>query len=160
VGHQLRHTKKLVPHESTVKEDANTKLFIRIRITTTLPGHIVEGTLYTACAITHMVAINTTPIPPNPSTNLSSQPGDYKIIPVSSIQNFQIIGLNPTSDNVENPDATFENAVPTIAKLDMSVLKAKEELAIRKIKEHNATRGKNVTREAQDIFDWFSRTYV
>jgi len=107
-----------------------------------------------------MVAVNTTPIPPNPSTNLSSQPGDYKIIPISSIQNFQIISLNQTSDNAEGSDSTFENAVPSITKLDMSALKTKEELAIRKVKEHNATRGKNVTKEAQDIFDWFSRTYV
>ena len=106
-----------------------------------------------------MVAINTTPIPPNPSTNLSSQPGDYKIIPVSSIQNFQIISLAPTSDP-DSPGFSFENAIPSITKLDMSALKAKEELAIRKVKEHNATRGKNVTKEAQDIFDWFSRTYV
>ena len=107
-----------------------------------------------------MVAINTTPIPPNPSTNLSSQPGDYKIIPISSIQQFQIISLTQTLDNAEGPDTIFENAVPAINKLDMSTLKAKEELAIRKVKEHNATRGKNVTKEAQDIFDWFSRTYV
>lgn len=107
-----------------------------------------------------MIAINTTPIPPNPSTNLASQPGDYKVIPVSSIQNFLILSSNPTSDNSEGPDAAFENTVPSIAKVDLSALKAKEELAIRKVKEHNATRGKNVTKEAQDIFDWFIRTYV
>lgn len=39
-------------------------------------------------------------------------------------------------------------------------MKAREEAAIRKMKEKDATRGKGVTKEAQEVFDMIGRTYV
>jgi hypothetical protein len=136
-------------------------LAFSIRITTALPNHVVEGTLFTACSITNLIAINTAPASPNGSSGVSSQAGEYHIIPVSQIQSFQFLSPHPTESNrVHGPDLAFEGSSPSIFKLDLDALKAREEAAIRKMKEFDATRGKGVTKEAQDIFDWFARTYV
>jgi protein LSM12 len=113
----------------------------------------IEGTLYAACSLTNTIAVNTTPAPPNPSSSISNQPGDYHIIPVAQIQNVQVLSLAPETDGASG----FEGAVPSIARLDLDTLRRREEEAIRKAKERDALRGKGVTREAQEIFDHLSR---
>ncbi|KAF1816667.1 hypothetical protein P152DRAFT_388996, partial [Eremomyces bilateralis CBS 781.70] len=116
---------------------------------------VLEGTLFTACSATNLVAINTAPPPPNP--NASNQPGDYHIIPVSQIKSFEVLSLS--ADGSQRDAAIFETAVPAISKVDIGALKAREEAAIRKLKEQDMTRGKGVTREAQEIFDALHRIF-
>ena len=133
-----------------------------VRITTNSPtpspaSTSLEGTLFTACPITNLVAINTKPNL-NPSDAKQAQAGDYHIIPVSRIQNFQIISLpSASSNNSENPPS-FADAVPPVQALDIRALKNREATVIGKVLEGEARRGKGVTQEAQDLFDAFSRT--
>ncbi|KAB8345847.1 hypothetical protein FH972_022902 [Carpinus fangiana] len=114
----------------------------RISLTTS-SNTTLEGTLFTACPITNLVAINTAAVP---------SPGDFHVIPIAHIQTFRVLAL---ADG-----ASFETAAPPIARLDTRALEAREQAAIRKIREHDATRGKGVSKEAQDIFDALSRTYA
>lgn len=122
--------------------------FSRIRITTAAPNTAtIEGVLYTACPVTHLVAINTSNQTPSSSTNLN-QPGDYHIIPASRIQSFEVL----------SPATAVVDGSSSIQVLETRALKAREAAAIAKLQEAEARRGKGVTREAQDIFDAFSRT--
>lgn len=119
-----------------------------IRITTAAPNtSTIEGTLFTACPITNLVAINTsTQTSPNPTS--LNQSGNYHIIPASRIQSFQVI----------SPAPTVVDGAPALQALETRALKAREASAVAKLQEAEARRGKGVTREAQDIFDAFSRT--
>lgn len=128
-----------------------------IKITCAPNNNVLEGTLFTACNTTNAIAINTAPAPPNPSASLASQPGDYHIIPFAHILSFEIIGLG---ERAQEPNAGFGGAVPTIAKVDMAALMAREEQTIREMKKKDAQKGKGVSRDAQDIFDYLARTYV
>lgn len=131
-----------------------------VRITTAPPSAAtLEGILFTACPITNLVAINTSTPPPTPITasNASqAQAGDYHIIPVSRIQSFQLLSLAPSSSSSDGP--SFTDAYPSLHALDVRALKAREASAVAKLQEREARRGKGVSREAQDIFDAFSRT--
>ncbi|KAL5339408.1 anticodon-binding domain-containing protein [Aspergillus crustosus] len=118
----------------------------RVRISTNPATSTIEGTLFTACPITNVVAINTA----------DGTPGNYHIIPISRIQSFQIRSLAPSSQTTETP--SFSDAIPSLHALDIRALKAREANAVAKIQEGEARRGKGVTREAQDLFDAFSRT--
>ncbi|KAL3449971.1 anticodon-binding domain-containing protein [Aspergillus insuetus] len=118
----------------------------RVRISTSPVSSTIEGTLFTACPITNLVAINT-------ADGKQAQAGDYHIIPISRIQSFQIVSLAQS-----NESASFADAVPSLHALDIRALKAREANAVGKLQESEARRGKGVTREAQDIFDAFSRT--
>lgn len=105
------------------------------------------------CPITNLVAINTSPATSSTDPK-QTQSGDYHVIPVSRIQSFQLLTLPSTSS--ESP--SFTDAQPTIQALDTRALKTREIKAVSEILEREARRGKGVTREAQDIFDAFSRT--
>jgi len=118
----------------------------------------LEGTLFTADPITHLVAINTATPPPNPSSNAADQPGDYHIVPISRVQSFQLLSLPGAADKIEGPGPGFNGVLPSIGKLDFAALKAREEAAIRRLKVEDAKRGRGVTKEAQAIFDNFART--
>ncbi|PYH90405.1 hypothetical protein BO71DRAFT_76282 [Aspergillus ellipticus CBS 707.79] len=120
----------------------------RVRITTSPVSSTIEGTLFTACPITNLVAINT-------ADGKQTQAGDYRVIPVSRIQSFQIVSL-PSSSNLDG--SSFSDAVPPLQPLDIRSLKNREATAVGKLQEGEARRGKGVTREAQDLFDAFSRT--
>ncbi|CAG7920300.1 unnamed protein product [Penicillium olsonii] len=127
----------------------------RVRITTAQPTQsILEGTLFTACPITNLVAINTVPAS-NPSDAKQAQTGNYHVIPISRIQQFQLIALAPPSNS---NSSSFTDAQPTIQALDTRALKAREAKAIGEAFDREARRGKGVTREAQELFDAFSRT--
>jgi hypothetical protein len=133
----------------------------RIRITTSIPDHTFEGVLFTVCPVTNLVAVSTTSAPPNTSTTLpAGQPSDYRIVPVSQIQNFSILSF-PSGQNDKLIDGTGGriggDADFSIARLDLDALKRKEEDAVKKLKEKDALRGKGVGKEAQDIFDHINR---
>ncbi|KAL4929372.1 anticodon-binding domain-containing protein [Aspergillus undulatus] len=121
----------------------------RVRLTTNPASSTIEGTLFTACPITNLVAINT-------ADGKQAQAGNYHIIPISRIQSFQIVSLAPSSQTAES--TSFSDAVPTLHALDIKALRAREANAVAKMQEGEARRGKGVTREAQDLFDAFSRT--
>jgi len=127
----------------------------RIKITVAPHNTILEGTLFTTCNITNAIAINTTPAPPNPSAVLSSLPGDYHIIPFAHILNIELLGAG---ERVEGSVPGFDGALPSIAKVDLDAVRAREEATIRKIKERDAMRGRGVSKEAQEIFDALART--
>ncbi|KAA8644378.1 hypothetical protein EYZ11_001395 [Aspergillus tanneri] len=122
----------------------------RVRISTAAPAvSTIEGTLFTACPITNLVAINT-------ADGKQVQTGDYHVIPVSRIQSFQLLTLAPSTGTPEGP--SFSDAVPPVHALDIRALKTREANAVSKLQENEARRGKGVTREAQKLFDAFSRT--
>jgi hypothetical protein len=93
--------------------------------------------LFTACPVLNLVAINTRPTP-------ASDSGDYHIIPVSRIQNFQI-----TSLATQQP-----SALPPV---DTKRLKDRETARIAQLKDQAADRGKGVSKEAQAIYDALKR---
>lgn len=105
------------------------------------------------CPITNLVAINTSAVTSSTDPK-QAQSGDYHVIPVSRIQSFQLLTL--PSNSSDSP--SFTDAQPTIQALDTRALKTREIKAVSEILEREARRGKGVTREAQDIFDAFSRT--
>lgn len=134
---------------------ADTRWSHSIKLTTTAPhSQSYEGTLFTACPILNVIAINTRTIPTNASNDAINQPGDYHIIPVSKVQSFQVISLAPNSASGGN---TFVHAQPAIGPVDIKRLKEREQAKINKLKGIERTRGKGVTKEAQDIFDAFMR---
>lgn len=133
----------------------------RIRVTTTQPASVtVEGTLFTACPITNIIAINTsanTPSTSNSSPALAlSQPGDFTILPVTRIHSFNLLSLAP--DSPSSPGGPFTSAQPAIYPLDIRALRTRETNAIARQKDHDSSRGKGVSKEAQDLFDAFKRT--
>jgi hypothetical protein len=110
-----------------------------IKLTTTAPNpQTYEGTLFTACPILNLVAINTRP-------TAASDSGDYHIIPVSRVQNFQITSLA----SQQQP-----SALPPV---DTKRLKDRETARIAQLKDQAADRGKGVSKEAQAIYDALKR---
>jgi hypothetical protein len=77
-----------------------------IKITCAPAKNVLEGILFTACPLTHAIAINTTPAPPNPSAPVFSQPGDYHIIPFAHIESFEIVG---SGERASEATAGFES---------------------------------------------------
>lgn len=128
-----------------------------IKITCAPHNNVLEGTLFTTCNVTNAIAINTAPAPPNPSASLASQPGDYHIIPFAHIINFELIG---PGERVPESGPGFDGALPSISKVDLDALKAREEQTIRDMKRKDAQKGKGVSKEAQEIFDFIARTLV
>jgi hypothetical protein len=120
-----------------------------IKITCAPAKNVLEGILFTACPLTHAIAINTTPAPPNPSAPVFSQPGDYHI------ESFEIVG---SGERASEATAGFDGALPSISKVDVAALQAREEQTIREMKKKDAQKGKGVSQEAQELFDAISRT--
>jgi hypothetical protein len=115
---------------------------------------VLEGTLFTTCNVTNAIAINTAPAPPNPSAPLQSQPGDYHIIPFAHILSFELVGAG---ERAPESGPGFDGALPSISKMDMAAIRAREEQTIREMKKKDAQKGKGVSKEAQDVFDAVSR---
>ncbi|KAI9720616.1 MAG: hypothetical protein M1812_002796 [Candelaria pacifica] len=138
---------------ATVPLETALSAVIGARVRIAVGGKIVhEGTIFAVCPITNLLAINTAPPPPTPASNFAaSQPGDYRILPISDIRSFDILSLPLTG-------ATFEDALPNIGTVDMKAVKAREEAAIRKLQEKELRRGKGVGKEGQDIFNALERT--
>jgi hypothetical protein len=87
-----------------------------------------------------------------------AQLGDYHILPISRIQNFQLISLPATIPSSTEPTPPFTNAYPSLYPLDIRALRNRETAAVARLQEREQRRGKGVTKEAQDLFDAFSRT--
>lgn len=109
---------------------------------------MLEGTLFTTCNVTNAIAINTAPAP------LSSQPGDYHIIPFAHILSFELVGAG---ERVSASGPGFDGALPPIQKVDLAAIRAREEQTIREMKKKDAQKGKGVSKEAQEIYDAVSR---
>lgn len=144
----------VINYPSNLFKCTNANTLNSVRITTAAPAtSTIEGMLFTACPITNLVAINTSPSPLSGDAK-QAQNGDYHVIPISRIQNFQLLALPSASS--ESP--SFTDALPAIQALDARALKQREAKAVGEALDREARRGKGVTREAQDIFDAFSRT--
>ena len=126
---------------------------------------MLEGTVFAADPVLNAIAINTAPAPPNPSTSLATQPGNYHVVSIPNIQKFEILpgsgggGQDGTMDG-SSAAAGFESVTPTIATLDLGALRAREESAVRKLLEKEEHRNKEVSLEVQELYDAFNRTYV
>jgi hypothetical protein len=94
-----------------------THLPLSIKLTTAAPhSQTYEGTLFTACPVLNLVAINIRP-------TQGSDSGDYHIIPVSRIQNFQITAVA----SQQQPSA--------LAPVDTKRLKEREAARIAQLKD-------------------------
>ncbi len=153
-----------------------------IRITTTLPNNnTFEGTLFTACPITNLIAINTAPPPTPPTTSPTTtttsapppHPGTYHILPIPKIATFTLLALPPSTarpsgtgtatatNSPTSPTTTttdFTAAHPPIAPLDPRALATRTTNAVARLKALDAKGGRGVGREAQDLFDALGRT--
>ena len=87
------------------------------------------------------------------AAELASQPGDYRVMPISRLQSFQIISLASGSANLTT-------ALPKLSEVDMKRLENRCEDRVAALKEEERSRGKGVTREGQAIFDALKRMYV
>ncbi|RII18050.1 hypothetical protein CUC08_Gglean002138 [Alternaria sp. MG1] len=85
----------------------------------------------------------------------SRQPGDYHIIPFAHIESFEIIG---TGERAAESASGFDGALPSISKVDLAALQAREDQTIREMKKKDMQKGKGVSPEAQELFDAISRT--
>jgi hypothetical protein len=130
---------------------------LRVRVTAAPENNKLEGILFTVSNHTNTIAIDTAPAPPNPSSSTQNKLCDFHLIPVAHITNFEVLG---PGERVPDSGPGFDGALPPIAKIDPEVLTAREEQTIREMKKKDAQRGKGVTREAQDMFDFVARTYV
>lgn len=141
---------------STATHEANHAPNRSIKVTTVAPhSQTLQGTLFTACPRSNIIAINTAPAPPNPSSTLSNQPGDYHIIPIQHISSFDIVSLDSNAAN--KTPATVQ---PAVAPVDIKKLREREEAKLRQLREQEANKGKGVSREAQHIFDALKRLCV
>jgi len=143
-------TPKLSPQAGVDIGSLEKAVGARIRVSTTLSNTTVEGTLFTICKVTKLLAIKDINSPPAPPTPSSAAPGNYHLIPFAHISSFETVA--PASDG------EVETAVPSISKVESDALKAREENAIREMKKWEAGRGKGVSKEAQEMFDHISRT--
>ena len=125
-----------------------------IKITCAPHNNVLEGTLFTTCNVTNAIAINTAPAPSAPDAPPSSQPGDYHIIPFAHILSFELVA---GANRLAEPGSGFDAALPSISKVDLAAIRAREEQTIRDMKKKDAQKGKGVTKEAQEIFDAVSR---
>lgn len=118
-----------------------------IRLQTTLPSQpTIEGTLFTACPITNLVAIATTTSPNTPPT--------HHILPITSIHNFTLLSAPPPSNDFSSPP----NTTPPLSNVPTAALLARADAAVARLKEAASRKNKNVGKEAQDLFDGISRT--
>ncbi|KAL1310762.1 hypothetical protein AAFC00_001014 [Neodothiora populina] len=145
----------------------------RIQVKTVQPDNkTLIGVLFTADPILNIIAINCSPAPPNPATSLSSQPGNYHIIPLKHILSFQILSLpgqenQPArSDNDSviggelDHDWTAGNVnAPPISRIDIKRLKQREEKAVQKQKDDEKKKGKGVSPIGQELFYSLDKMY-
>ncbi|KAL8675066.1 MAG: hypothetical protein Q9168_000549 [Polycauliona sp. 1 TL-2023] len=106
----------------------------------------IEGTLFTACPLTNLVAVAVFTSPTTPPV--------HHILPISSIQNFTLISGPPPSNSFASPP----NTTPAIASVPTAALRARADAAVARLKELASRKNKAVGKEAQDLFDGLSRT--
>ncbi|KAL8695070.1 MAG: hypothetical protein Q9224_003453 [Gallowayella concinna] len=119
----------------------------RIRLQTVLTSQpTMEGTLFTACPLTNLVAIAVPTSPANPPT--------HHILPISSIQNFTLISAPPGPGSFASPP----NTTPALSSVPIAALRARADAAVARLKEAASRKNKTVGKEAQDLFDGLCRT--
>lgn len=101
-----------------------------------------EGSIFTVCPFTNLVAIATNP--PNPV---------HHILPISSIQSFSIIPPSPVS-----APESFTAASPPLSPVSPATLLNRANAAVARLHELAARKNRSVSKDAQDIFDAVSRT--
>jgi hypothetical protein len=102
-----------------------------------------DGTVFTVA--NGLVAINTGA---STSSGTSSSAGNtFHFIPTS-----QISSLTTYPDNVPESLAPY--------KLDRDILQKREDKAVEKVLEQDRKVGRGVTKEAQELFNYFDRMYV
>ncbi|KAF2455428.1 anticodon-binding domain-containing protein [Lineolata rhizophorae] len=148
-----------IPEMNTLDAALVKAVGLRVKVTTSASGKTLEGTLFTACAITNCIAINTAPVPPatTPSSTSAYFPGDYHIIPVSQIQNILVGGGGGDAAAAAKAGASAADGVmQPLSRMEMDALRKRAEDALRDLKKKEEQRGRNVTREAQEVFDFMS----
>lgn len=111
-----------------------TPLPTRVRLQTTIPAHpTLEGTLYTICPLTHLLALSTAP----PKST-------YHIVPLPSITTFTVVSPAPS-------------VPPPPPYLPTPALHARAATALQRAHEKANKVNRNVSKEAQEIFDAISR---
>jgi hypothetical protein len=124
----------------------------RIRITTASPASTIEGTIFTADPTLLALKEDVQPAPPNPASAAPSAGNpSYRIVPLSNIASYTISsGGDPdVLDLVKQLDGYV---------VDKEAMRKKEMNAVKKAREWEASRGKGVSQEAQDLFDHIART--
>ncbi|KAL8952328.1 MAG: hypothetical protein Q9222_001739 [Ikaeria aurantiellina] len=106
----------------------------------------MEGTLFTACPFTNLVAITVATSPNAPPTQ--------HVIPISSIQSFTLISSAPGPNGFASPPAT----TPAVTNLPTAAFLARADAAVARLKEAASRKNKAVGKEAQDLFDGLTRT--
>lgn len=129
----------------------------RVRVTAAPENNKLEGILFTVSSLTNTIAIDTAPPPPNPSSSAQNKPCDFHLIPVTHITSFEVLGLG---ERVPGSGPGFDGALPPIESINPEAVKAREEMTIKEMKQKDSLRGKGVSREAQELFDYIRRTYV
>lgn len=114
-----------------------------MKITTAAPDAAsLEGTLYTADALTDLILLDT--------SSAASAAAEYRILPISRIHALQVLAAGPGLAETKDQ----------ISRVDTAALQRRAEERVRALKEAERNRGKGVTREAQRIFDALKRMYV
>ncbi|KAI5363756.1 putative Anticodon-binding domain, protein Lsm12 [Septoria linicola] len=136
------------PLPNDLLETATKAIGGRVRVTNTL-STTFEGTLYTVDPALRLIALNTTPRSSS-STNPSSVPGDYRIIPIAAIRDFQILSLGDSS--------YLSQTAPT--RIDTPTLENRLEKRVGELKAEKQHKGENVTEEAQRLYDALRKLLV
>lgn len=137
-------------------------LFHSVQVKTAQPdSKTLEGVLFTADPILNIVALNCAVPPPNPATSLSSQPGNYHIIPLKHILAFQILSPPPSkSGNDNDSDWTAGNTnAPPVASVDIKRLQDRADKAVQKLKDEEMKKGKGVSPIGQELFNVLDKMY-
>lgn len=130
------------PNASTlsVEQALTTSVGARIRIQTTNPyTPTLEGTLFTACPKTCLLAVTTGTLPSSTT---------HHIIPLSSLAAFSIISLPPSPQQ------------PTsLGPVNTTALLARANTALARAKEKATKLNQAVGRETQDVFDALDKQF-
>jgi len=119
----------------------------RIQIKTSLPDHTIEGQIVSVCPITSLIAIKEAdkkPAPPNPNTPATP---NFRIMSVANIASYTLLS---------GPEAV--EALTAVTPSDRDAMRKREADAIKKEKKKEADRGKGVSKEAQELYDFVVRT--
>ncbi|KAE9961624.1 phosphogluconate dehydrogenase (decarboxylating) gnd1, partial [Venturia inaequalis] len=143
-------TPKPGPQSGVDVEALSKSVGARIKVTTSVPGAMVEGTLFTLCKTTNLLAIKDVNSPPAPPTPSSNAPAIYHLVSLANVTGFEIVQAAGEGEK--------EQASPTLTKAENDALNLREVQSIREAKKWEYTRGKGVSREAQEIHDHIMRT--
>ncbi|KAL7266075.1 hypothetical protein RUND412_011393 [Rhizina undulata] len=128
---------------------------LRVRVSTVIDD-TYEGTIFSYDPLTNTLAlIQTPPNPPPTPTTLQDGPQDFRILKISFLKDVTVLSQ---PKNRPSPNQPFSHAEPKIGPVNLAALMAREREASKAEMAKSATRGVDVTKDAQDIFDALSRT--